>query len=66
VLGHLAKKVDFLIIGGGMVNTFLFAKGSARPSLSLASFETVQRAQRRKANEGEGRRYGRTAAGLDH
>ena len=28
-LGHLAKKVDFLIIGGGMVNTFLFAKGSA-------------------------------------
>ena len=29
MLGHLAKKVDFLIIGGGMVNTFLFAKGSA-------------------------------------
>ena len=29
VLGHLAKKVDYLIIGGGMANTFLFAKGSA-------------------------------------
>ena len=29
VLGHLAKKVDYLIIGGGMANTFLFAKGHA-------------------------------------
>ena len=29
VLGHLANKVDYLIIGGGMANTFLFAKGSA-------------------------------------
>ena len=27
VLGHLAKKVDLLIIGGGMANTFLNAKG---------------------------------------
>jgi phosphoglycerate kinase len=27
VLGNLAKKVDVLIIGGGMANTFLFAKG---------------------------------------
>ena len=27
VLGHLAKKVEYLIIGGGMANTFLFAKG---------------------------------------
>ena len=27
VLGHLASKVDYLIIGGGMANTFLFAKG---------------------------------------
>jgi phosphoglycerate kinase len=26
VLGHLAKKVDFLIIGGGMVNAFLGCK----------------------------------------
>ena len=27
VLGHLAAKVDVLIIGGGMANTFLFAAG---------------------------------------
>jgi phosphoglycerate kinase len=27
VLGHLALKVDVLIIGGGMANTFLFAAG---------------------------------------
>ena len=27
VLGHLSKKVDLLIIGGGMANTFLNAKG---------------------------------------
>jgi phosphoglycerate kinase len=29
VLSHLAKKMDFLFIGGGMANTFLFAQGSA-------------------------------------
>ncbi len=29
VLGHLLDKVDQLIIGGGMANTFLFAKGIA-------------------------------------
>ncbi|MDA1088983.1 MAG: phosphoglycerate kinase [Proteobacteria bacterium] len=27
VLGHLVSKVDMLIIGGGMANTFLFAQG---------------------------------------
>ncbi len=27
VLGHLVDKVDLLIIGGGMANTFLFAQG---------------------------------------
>jgi phosphoglycerate kinase len=27
VLIHLAKKMDFLIVGGGMANTFLFAQG---------------------------------------
>jgi phosphoglycerate kinase len=27
LLGNLAKKVDYLIIGGGMANTFLFAQG---------------------------------------
>jgi phosphoglycerate kinase len=27
LLGNLIKKVDFLIIGGGMANTFLFAQG---------------------------------------
>ncbi len=29
VLIHLAKKMDTLIVGGGMANTFLFAKGLA-------------------------------------
>ncbi len=29
VLGHLVSKVDTLIIGGGMANTFLFAQGVA-------------------------------------
>ena len=27
LLGNLVKKVDVLIIGGGMANTFLFAEG---------------------------------------
>ncbi len=27
VLGHLTKKVDVVLIGGGMANTFLFAQG---------------------------------------
>ena len=29
LLGNLVKKVDILIIGGGMANTFLFAEGKA-------------------------------------
>ena len=29
LLGNLIKKVDLLIIGGGMANTFLFAQGKA-------------------------------------
>lgn len=29
VLTHLVEKVDFLIIGGGMANTFLYAQGKA-------------------------------------
>ncbi|MBV8103181.1 MAG: phosphoglycerate kinase, partial [Hyphomicrobiales bacterium] len=29
LLGNLIKKVDILIIGGGMANTFLFAEGKA-------------------------------------
>src|SRR5271163_2335099 len=29
LLGNLVSKVDFLIIGGGMANTFLFAEGKA-------------------------------------
>ena len=27
VLGHLAQKVDQIVIGGGMANTFLYANG---------------------------------------
>ena len=48
VLGHLVKKVDFLIIGGAMANTFLFAKGAAvgkslhEPG-SVAVVEDIQR-----------------------
>ena len=29
LLGNLVNKVDILIIGGGMANTFLFAQGKA-------------------------------------
>ena len=54
VLGHLAKKVDFLIIGGGMVNTFLFAKGSAvgKSLHELGAVSTVEDIQRKAAEAG--------------
>ena len=55
VLGHLAKKVDYLIIGGGMANTFLFAKGSAvgkslhEPGAVSTVEDIVRKALRRAA-----------------
>ena len=35
LLGNLINKVDVLIIGGGMANTFLFAQGKARRQVAL-------------------------------
>ena len=35
LLGNLVKKVDILIIGGGMANTFLFAQGQGRRQVAL-------------------------------
>ena len=54
MLGHLAKKVDFLIIGGGMVNTFLFAKGSAvgKSLHEPGAVSTVEDVQRKAAEGG--------------
>jgi len=54
VLGHLAKKVDYLIIGGGMANTFLFAKGSAvgKSLHEPGAISTVEDIQRKAAEAG--------------
>jgi phosphoglycerate kinase len=54
VLGHLAKKVDFLIIGGGMANTFLFAKGLAvgKSLHEPGAISTVEDIQRKAAEAG--------------
>ena len=54
VLGHLAKKVDYLIIGGGMANTFLFAKGSAigKSLHEPGAVSTVEDIQRKAAAAG--------------
>ncbi len=54
VLGHLAKKVDYLIIGGGMANTFLFAKGLAvgKSLHEAGAVATVEDIQRKAAEAG--------------
>ncbi len=44
VLGHLVGKVDHLIIGGGMANTFLAARGVA-VGKSLCEHELVEEAE---------------------
>ena len=44
VLGHLVDKVDHLVIGGGMANTFLAARGVA-VGKSLAEHEMVGEAE---------------------
>ena len=45
VLGHLARKVDHLVIGGGMANTFLLAQGFDIGT-SLAEHDLVATAKR--------------------
>ena len=45
VIGHLLTKVDMLVLGGGMANTFLLAQGKAIGK-SLAEPDRVQDAQR--------------------
>ena len=45
VLGHLSEKVDALVIGGGMANTFLLAKGIA-VGKSLAEPDLAETAKR--------------------
>ena len=54
VLGHLAQKVDYLIIGGGMANTFLFARGSAvgKSLHEPGAVSTVEDIQRKAADAG--------------
>src|SRR4029077_351092 len=44
LLGNLVEKVDLLIIGGGMANTFLFAEGKAIGT-SLAERDMADRAR---------------------
>ncbi len=44
LLGNLIKKVDILIIGGGMANTFLFAEGKA-VGKSLCEREMAEKAR---------------------
>ena len=35
LLGNLVAKVDYLVIGGGMANTFLAAEGKARRQITV-------------------------------
>ena len=44
LLGNLTKKVDFLIIGGGMANTFLAAQGK-KVGKSLCEYEMLDTAR---------------------
>lgn len=44
LLGNLSKKVDFIIIGGGMANTFLAAQG-AKVGKSLCEHDLVETAR---------------------
>jgi len=53
VLGHLSKKVDLLIIGGGMANTFLNAKG-VNVAKSLCEHDMAEAARKIMAEAAEG------------
>ncbi|MGA9266380.1 MAG: phosphoglycerate kinase, partial [Rhodomicrobium sp.] len=53
-LGHLAKKVDFLIIGGGMVNTFFVRKGQRCGEIASRAGSGVD-SRRRSAQGRRGR-----------
>ncbi|WP_342640829.1 phosphoglycerate kinase [Rhodoligotrophos ferricapiens] len=52
VLGHLTSRVDTLIIGGGMANTFLFAQGKP-VGRSLCEHELVNEAREILKQAGE-------------
>jgi len=54
LLGNLVKKVDYLIIGGGMANTFLFADGvQIGKSLCERDLADTARTITEKANEAD-------------
>ncbi len=53
LLGNLINKVDILIIGGGMANTFLFAEGKG-VGKSLCEKEMADKAREVFAGGGEG------------
>ena len=62
VLTHLVAKVDKLIIGGGMANTFLQATGVmvgkslAEPEFSATARDIMTEAKRKAARSSAGRR----------
>ena len=60
VIDHLLTKVDMLVLGGGMANTFLLAQGKAIGK-SLAEPDRVEDARRILADGREARRPGRPA-----
>ena len=60
VIDHLLTKVDLLVLGGGMANTFLLAQGKA-VGKSLAEPDRVEDARRILRGRREERRPGRPA-----
>ena len=60
VIDHLLTKVDMLVLGGGMANTFLLAQGKAIGK-SLAEPDRVEDARRILADGRDERRPGRPA-----
>ena len=60
VIDHLLTKVDMLVLGGGMANTFLLAQGKAIGK-SLAEPDRVEDARRILSSRGQQRRPGRPA-----
>ena len=64
VIDNLLTKVDLLVLGGGMANTFLLAQGKAIGK-SLAEPDRVEDARRILATGREERRPRRPAGGRD-
>ena len=52
LLGNLVKKVDYLLIGGGMAHTFLAAKGIPMGEGSLVEVDMIDTAKNILANAG--------------